>query len=111
MNARFHIAAIAETYRLRTKDLVGPSKEQRLCVPRRELFARLVCEPFRTGPDGKPMFRSLPQAGRVVGKRDHTTVLYGLRKFAAENLNLPPKAPLEVIRSAYLANLKTGEAA
>jgi chromosomal replication initiator protein len=31
---------------------------------------------------------SLPQIGRIIGNRDHTTILHGIRRHAARN-NLP----------------------
>jgi chromosomal replication initiation ATPase DnaA len=100
--AEAHISAILQAYSLKRADLLGPSKHQDHCVPRRELFARLICEPFKFC-GGEPVYRSLPLAGKIVGRRDHSTVFYGLRKWAAEHLGTPPKAKVAQIRAAYIA--------
>jgi len=47
---------------------------------------------------------SLPMAGLRTG-HDHTTVLYGIRKHAAEHFGTDPQAGLETIRSAAQAPL------
>jgi|TARA_X000001316_G_C920639_1_gene34825 hypothetical protein len=47
---------------------------------------------------------SLTRSARRI-KYDHTTVLYGLRKYAAEHLGTDPKATLEDIRQAAQAPL------
>lgn len=108
--AEAHIAAILQAYTVKRGDLLGPSKAQNHCRPRRELFALLLCEPFGYR-DGNPVYRSLPQAGKIVGRRDHTTVLYGLRRWASEELGTPPKATLETVREAYHNRATVGLAA
>jgi chromosomal replication initiation ATPase DnaA len=101
--AEAHIAAILQAYTVKRGDLLGPSKAQNHCRPRRELFARLICEPLKF-VNGEPRYRSLPQAGKIVGRRDHSTVFYGLRKWSAEHLGTHPKAKVAQIRAAYIAN-------
>jgi len=108
--AEAHIAAILQAYNINRQDLLGPSKVWTFCKPRRELFARLVCEPLKFSA-GEPVYRSLPLAGKIVGRRDHTTVFYGLRKWAAEHLGTPPKARLAQIREAYHNRASVGLAA
>ena len=108
--AEAHIAAILQAYLVNRGDLLGPSKCQKHVRPRCELYARLLCEPFGFR-DGNVVYRSLPQAGKIVGKRDHTTVLYGLRRYAAEMLGTAPKARLATIREAYHNRAAVGLAA
>jgi chromosomal replication initiation ATPase DnaA len=101
--AEAHIAAILQAYpKINRQDLLGPSKVWTHCKPRRELFARLVCEPLKFSA-GEPVYRSLPAVGKIVGRRDHTTVFYGLRKWAAEHLGTHSKARLAEIRDAWQA--------
>jgi len=54
-------------------ELLGPSREQRLTIVRAELYWL-----------GRAFYGlSLPQVGRAMGDRDHTTVLKGLRRAQA----------------------------
>jgi len=108
--AEAHITAILQAYTVNRGDLLGPSKAQNHCIPRRELFARLLCEPFGYR-DGNPVYRSLPQAGKIVGRRDHTTVLYGLRRWASEELGTRSNASCAEIRLAYTAKSRDNRAA
>lgn len=61
----------AEKYGVRVEDLKGPRRQRNLIPARHEAMYRLKEE--------MPML-SLPQIGRMLGGRDHTTVLYGARK-------------------------------
>ncbi len=109
--AEAHIAAILQAYpKIKRQDLLGPSKVWTFCKPRRELFVRLVCEPSRFS-GAQPVYRPLTAVGKIVGRRDHTTVFYGLRKWAAEHLGTPPKARLAQIREAYHNRAAVGLAA
>ena len=95
MNAQAHIAHVAADYGLTKDDLIGPSKSHRFATARKELFFRLVIVRGLT----------LTQAGNIT-RKDHTTVLYGLRKFAAQMFGTRPKASLEEIRTAALDERK-----
>ena len=58
---------------------------------------------------------SLPTAGYATAGKwhnfHHTTVLYGVRSYAARTLGTPSKASLNQIRSAYRALMNTTEEA
>lgn len=102
--AESHIQAVMQEYNLPRWELIGPSKCQHLMLPRRELYMRLLCTPLKW-IGGAPVYRSLPQVGGLVGGRDHTTVLYGIRHYAAEFLGLPWKSSLAKIRAAWIAKM------
>jgi len=99
-----HIAQVSALYGVEKGAMLGPSKARRPMLARRELYVRLLCLPWRGG------YRSLTQVARIVGKRDHTTVLYGLRQYGAEVLGLAPKASVAEIREAVQA-INVGRAA
>lgn len=69
------IREVAAKHRVRPTDITGPSRSHWACVPRHEAAFRLVTE----------VGMSMPQAGRVLGGRDHTTILNSLRKFTRDN--------------------------
>ncbi len=108
--AEAHIQAVMQEYNIGRADLLGPLKDRRLMAARWELYVRLICDPFRW-ENGQPVYRSLPQVGKIVGKRDHTTILYGLRRYAANNLSLPAKPSVVKIREAINAFRNTQEKA
>jgi hypothetical protein len=91
MNAAEHIKDLCETYRVKKADLLGPSKRRIWVNIRQELYFRLV------------VLRglSMPQAGRRIGKRDHTTVLYGLRKLWSALTGMPLRTPLAEIKRIF----------
>jgi chromosomal replication initiator protein len=64
------IEAVADFYSLTTEDLKGPSRNRKVVRPRHiaMYLARQETE------------ASLPQIGRALGDRDHTTVLHGANK-------------------------------
>lgn len=66
------LAEVAAKHGLRVADLKGPCRERRYVYPRHEAMWALR---QRTR-------LSLPQIGNILGGRDHTTVLYGVRKHA-----------------------------
>jgi chromosomal replication initiation ATPase DnaA len=108
--AEAHIQAIMQEYQITRTDLLGPRKDA-YCMPaRQQLYVRLLCDPFRWVA-GEPVYRSLPQVGKIVGKRDHTTVLYGLRRYAVQNLDLRAKPSVAEIREAVHALETVMEAA
>lgn len=69
--------AIADTFAeergLTLAALRGPCRSQDICRPRQELMWILR---------DKALW-SLPQIGRFLGDRDHTTILYGVRRHQA----------------------------
>lgn len=64
---------VAETFGFKINDLIGPVRRRDVCVARFAAF-HLIRE---VRPD-----TSLPECGRVLGGRDHTTVLHGLDRCA-----------------------------
>jgi chromosomal replication initiation ATPase DnaA len=100
--AEAHIQAIMQEFNITRSQLLGPLKDHRFMPARQELYVRLLCDPFRW-VNGEAVYRSLPQVGKIVGKRDHTTVLYGLRRYAVQNLDLRAKPSVAEIREAVHA--------
>jgi chromosomal replication initiator protein len=64
------IEAVAQFYRLETKDLLGRRRSKDI-VTARQMAMYLTREETNA---------SLPQIGRALGGRDHTTVLHGYEK-------------------------------
>jgi chromosomal replication initiator protein len=82
---------VADHYHIRLADLVGPKRNREFARPRQVamFLAKELTE------------RSLPEIARKFGGRDHTTIMYGIRKVAqlsdsdsaiAEDLELLRKA-------------------
>lgn len=67
------IAAVAQRHKLCVEDLEGPRRSRKIAWPRQEAMAELYA---RTS-------LSLPAIGRRLGGRDHTTVLYGIKRHMA----------------------------
>jgi hypothetical protein len=107
--AESHIQMVMQEYNLTRQELTGERKLHKLMHPRRELYMRLLCTPAKW-VYGVPQYRSLPQVGRIVGGRDHTTALYGIRAYAVEFLGLPWKSSVAEIRIAYIAKSQQAEA-
>jgi chromosomal replication initiation ATPase DnaA len=63
---------VAEKYEVTVQDLKGPCRRLKYALPRHEAAYRIV----------KELGFSLPKTGRVLGKRDHTTILNSVRKYA-----------------------------
>jgi chromosomal replication initiator protein len=61
---------VAEFYRIKLSDMQSPRRSQTLVRPRQ--VAMYISKQYTT--------RSLPEIGRKFGGRDHTTVLYAVRK-------------------------------
>lgn len=68
------VGAVAQHYRLSREDLTGSSRARTVALPR-QLTMYLIREETRT---------SLPQIGELLGGRDHTTVIHGCAKIAAQ---------------------------
>ena len=64
------IKKVCEHYHIRQADLLGPSRARNNARPRQ--MAMYLCKTLTT--------RSLPEIGRKLGRRDHTTILHGVRK-------------------------------
>ncbi len=64
------VTAVADFYGLSVEDIVGKSRSRKVARPR-----QMVMYLAREETD-----ESLPQIGRALGDRDHTTVMYGYEK-------------------------------
>jgi chromosomal replication initiator protein len=62
--------AVAESEGLDVKDLLGQNRSAKIAVPR-----QLAMYLLRTYNE-----ISLPQIGELLGGRDHTTIMYGIKK-------------------------------
>ena len=62
---------VAEKHGITIQDLKGPCRRLKYALPRHEAAYRIV----------KELGFSLPKTGRVLGKRDHTTILNSMRKY------------------------------
>ena len=79
-------ATVADYYGLELEDLTGQSRSRKVARPR-----QLVMYLAREETDS-----SLPQIGRSLGDRDHTTVLYGCEKIE-ELLEIDPTLRREML--------------
>jgi chromosomal replication initiator protein len=77
-SARDIVREVAEGHGLTVADLTGPSRLRYVCHARQEAMW-LIRQVRSSG--GKPRF-SLPFIGSLLGERDHTTVLHGVREHA-----------------------------
>jgi chromosomal replication initiator protein len=68
------VAEVAEKHGLTVADLKGPSQRHAIAHPRQEAMWRL----YMTGR------YSYPAIGRLLGGRDHSTVMLGARKHDAK---------------------------
>jgi len=66
--------AVAESEGLEVKDLLGQNRSAKIAIPR-----QLAMYLLRTYNE-----ISLPQIGEMLGGRDHTTVMYGIRKVGVD---------------------------
>lgn len=64
------IKRTCEYYNVRQTDMISPNRARAIARPRQ--VAMYLCKKLTT--------RSLPEIGRKFGNRDHTTILYGVRK-------------------------------
>ena len=67
---REFINAVAAYFEFKTNDLTGPRRAKQIVVPRQVLMYLLRTE----------LKISLMEIGRLLGGRDHTTVMYGVEK-------------------------------
>lgn len=68
---------VCDKYRIRMRDLRGPSQARAFSVPRQEFMARAHAT----------RSYSTPQIGSFLNGRDHTTVLAGIRAHEARNVD------------------------
>jgi len=61
---------VSEHFDIRLSDMLGPKRTRTLARPRQ--VAMWLCKQLTS--------RSLPEIGRKFGKRDHTTIMHGVRK-------------------------------
>ena len=61
---------VPEHYTIRLSDMLGPKRNRVYARPRQ--IAMWLCKQMTS--------RSLPEIGRKFGKRDHTTIMHGVRK-------------------------------
>ena len=79
--AREIIREVARQHNVSIEELQSPSRVARLGVIRMEIYYRLRLE----------RGMSFPQIGALMGGRDHTTVLHGVRVWCRRNnLPIPP---------------------
>jgi hypothetical protein len=71
ISPRYIIAAFAAERGLSVADLIGPSRRHAIARPRQDLMAEL----HRIRPD-----LSLVQIGKLLGGKDHTTVMHGIAR-------------------------------
>lgn len=71
---------VAQRHQVSVNELRGPQRNRRVAHPRQEAFA--MCR-----ASGR---FSLTQIGCYFGNRDHTTVLYGVRAYAARQRGEKP---------------------
>lgn len=72
-------AEVAQAHGLKVDDLTGPSRRWAVARPRQEAFWR--CRQVRRA-DGQHRY-SMPMIAAYFGRRDHTTILHGIRAHAA----------------------------
>lgn len=88
--ARSIIADVAKEHGVTAEDLCSRSRVRRLAYPRFDAMSRLRA--LHNAP-GRHVF-SLPQIGNILGGRDHTSVIHGLRKAAELFGPRPPVYPV-----------------
>jgi len=83
--------AVAQFYQLRPQQLAGKGRDKRLA------HARQVAMYLLREDAGRP----LTEVGRILGKRDHTTVMYGCKKIEESRvLDADLRHELQEIRAA-----------
>lgn len=86
--------AVAAAHKVTVAELCGPSRQRRIAWPRQELMWAL----YDTGR------YSMPQIGRFIGGRDHTTALHGIRRheerLAAPDVTQPLSDTREGVRAS-----------
>ena len=83
------ITRIAAQHGLTLEQVIGYDKHQAVAVPRQQVWLDVSLE----------LGWTTTQLGRRLN-RDHSTIIYGRQKAAAERYGLPPKASWESIQRA-----------
>ncbi len=78
------VIAVASAYGLKLRDVIGPKRHQLLIPARRTAYWAL-----------RQRGLSLPQVGREMGWRHHTTVWYSLKKVTTSEEAIGAKAIAE----------------
>ena len=65
------LAEVAARHKLTVAELVGPSHKYCYAHPRQEAYFEIYTQ---------CQHMSLPGVGRIMGGRDHTTILWGIRR-------------------------------
>lgn len=86
-----HMQAVCDAHGLTRSDIRGWSKKREMVYPRRELWFRLMI---------LERSFSYPEAGMLT-RKDHTTVLYGLRQYCAGLMGTRPNAPIRELRETW----------
>jgi chromosomal replication initiator protein len=82
---------VSEYYNIRLSDMVGPKRVRNFARPRQ--MAMYLSKTLTS--------RSLPDIGRRFGKRDHTTVMHGVKKIEELcNTDAQIADDLEILRRA-----------
>lgn len=74
ITAQLIINVVAEHFGITSVDLVGPKRGKELVFPRQ--IAMYLCDNMTS--------ESLQSIGKALGGRDHTTIIYGIRKITGE---------------------------
>jgi hypothetical protein len=69
---RNYIVSRCDDFGVTYEEIIGPSRERRLVIPRHMIMWEIKT---KLRPD-----ISLPELGRMFGGRDHTSLLYSIRK-------------------------------
>ncbi len=80
---------VAEYFDIKKEDMISPSRQRGLVVPRQ--IAIRLCKDLTSA--------SLPAIGRHFGRRDHTTILYSIRR-AGEMMAKDPTLRADIMRIA-----------
>lgn len=80
INGKSIIYFVSKHYGLTMQEMEGQSREQRVALPRQ--ISMYLMRKYAT-------HLSYPAIGRLLGDRDHTTILHGDRKIAEKVMNDP----------------------
>ncbi len=93
------ITAVCMVYNVNRDDLLGPRRARKIARPRQ--VAMYFCRKFCN-------HMSLPGIGRMIGGRDHTTIMYGA-KMIEEQLTRDAELKYRCTRVAMLLDPFAGE--
>ncbi len=93
------VEAACELGELKHDEMVGPCRQKRIAVWRQRAY---VAAYRITG-------KSTPQIGRFIGGRDHTTIIWALRKVEKGDAGLADGAMAVAVRAYEIASLRRDE--